>query len=317
MTRRCLALAWSVLSVGVAPLPLPENAAPAPAPASAIAHEPLAHAQPSAQPHIFSGRSELQAYFDTVHSGPGVWKYRHYFDVYARHFDRFRGRNITFVEVGIYSGGSLRMWRKFFGPQARIIGIDLSPSTRVYEKNPVYGSPDRILVGDQGSGAFWEAALAEIGDVDVLLDDGGHASHMQNVTLNAVFPKMKPGGVYMVEDLALSNRAFWEGVTRRFITGDGGMHNFEKVKECTKNPLFALKRHPRVGCVQPAVNADQLMTAALTFHPQMVVLEKYATPSGRIHHNGLRPDMHGDSWQPPLKMTKDKVTGRVNPTFGG
>src|SRR4051812_8731031 len=53
----------------------------------------------------------LRASFDAVTSGPGVWKWLHYFDIYHRHLERFVGKPVTIVEIGVYSGGSLSMWR--------------------------------------------------------------------------------------------------------------------------------------------------------------------------------------------------------------
>lgn len=54
-------------------------------------------------------------------------KYKNYFNVYENIFKNFKNKKVTFVEVGVFSGGSLFMWRKFFGKKARIIGIDLNP----------------------------------------------------------------------------------------------------------------------------------------------------------------------------------------------
>ena len=96
----------------------------------------------------------------------------------------------------------------FFGPRARIIGVDISPKTLVYEKNPEFGSPDRILIGDQSSAAFWAKALAQVGQVDAVLDDGGHQSYMQMATLEAVWPHLRKGGVFMTEDLGNINQAY-------------------------------------------------------------------------------------------------------------
>src|SRR5215475_7150062 len=58
----------------------------------------------------------LRSYFEAHHQGKGVWKWLHYFDVYNRHFSKFVGREINVVEVGVFSGGSLEMWREYFGP---------------------------------------------------------------------------------------------------------------------------------------------------------------------------------------------------------
>ena len=80
----------------------------------------------------------------------------HYFPIYERHLARFRNTDVHVVEIGIYSGGSLQMWRKYFGPRANIVGVDIANATKVYEGHPKYGRPDRIVLGDQSSPKFWE-----------------------------------------------------------------------------------------------------------------------------------------------------------------
>jgi hypothetical protein len=58
------------------------------------------------------GRKEqnrLTEFFDNRKSGQGIWKWRHYFDVYDRHFSKFRGQEVNIVEIGVFSGGSLEM----------------------------------------------------------------------------------------------------------------------------------------------------------------------------------------------------------------
>src|SRR5690349_20921641 len=69
--------------------------------------------KPDARPARTDEPSEtnpLREYFDRVSTGPGVWKWLHYFDIYHRHLSKFRGRPVSIVEIGVYSGGSLSMW---------------------------------------------------------------------------------------------------------------------------------------------------------------------------------------------------------------
>ena len=96
-------------------------------------------------------------------------KHSSYFRVYDTLFGPYRGKAITFVEVGILGGGSLFMWRSFFGPQARIIGVDLNPNARKWEKDGF-----EIFIGSQSDTAFWQDFARKVGPVDILLDDGGH-----------------------------------------------------------------------------------------------------------------------------------------------
>lgn len=122
-------------------------------------------------------------------------KHSTYFDVYDRLFSPYIGKKITFVEIGILNGGSLFMWRDFFGPQARIIGIDLNPEAKRWEKDGF-----EIYIGSQSDPEFWRETLREIGDIDVLLDDGGHTFEQQIVTVESALPAIKDGGLLVVED---------------------------------------------------------------------------------------------------------------------
>ena len=61
-------------------------------------------------------------------------KYRNYFPIYEKLFSKFVNKKITFVEIGVFSGGSLFMWRKYFGKDVRIIGIDLNSDAKRFEK---------------------------------------------------------------------------------------------------------------------------------------------------------------------------------------
>ena len=88
--------------------------------------------------------------------------------MYEERFGRFRNCDgCVLVEVGIYSGGSLRMWRWWLGKRVIIIGVDLSNRTLVYHNNPLYGSP-RIFVGDQGSADLWATVHAAVPSYDVI-----------------------------------------------------------------------------------------------------------------------------------------------------
>ena len=126
-------------------------------------------------------------------------KVNSYFPVYAEIFSHLRGEKCTFIETGIYDGGSLFMWKNWLGKEARVIGIDLNPDAKKWEK---YGF--EIYIGDQGSPEFWKKTLAEIGAFDVLLDDGGHQSFQQIVTLYEGLMAAKSDCLIVVEDTCTS-----------------------------------------------------------------------------------------------------------------
>jgi hypothetical protein len=122
-------------------------------------------------------------------------KCKNYFEVYDQLFSKYRGQEVTFIEIGILQGGSLFMWRDFLGPRARIIGIDLNPDAKRWEE---YGF--EIFIGDQSKEKFWREFVEQVPNFDVLLDDGGHTNLQQLVTLAEMAKAVNPGGVIVVED---------------------------------------------------------------------------------------------------------------------
>jgi hypothetical protein len=75
----------------------------------------------------------LEAYF-RANPGHRINKWRHYFDIYHRHFEGYRNEAIAMVEFGVAHGGSLQMWKDHFDPRSRIYGVD---SVVVFEKGGV------------------------------------------------------------------------------------------------------------------------------------------------------------------------------------
>ena len=126
-------------------------------------------------------------------------KYDNYFKVYEDLLKIYVGNQITIIEVGIFNGGSLFMWRQFFGPQARIIGVDLNPGAKKWEEHGF-----EIYIGDQSNELFWKQLYSEIGKVDVLIDDGGHTNRQQIITVDCSIENIKDGGLIIVEDVHAS-----------------------------------------------------------------------------------------------------------------
>ena len=155
----------------------------------------------------------IESYFDGHKEGPGLWKWRHYFDVYHRHFSRFVGRDITVVEIGVFCGGSLGMWKYYFGPRCKIFGIDVMENCRTFE-----GGQVKILIGDQSDQAFLDRVKSIAPVVDIIIDDGSHWYEHQIASFEGLFPHLAPGGVYLCEDIYMSHNPFQDyinGVTHR------------------------------------------------------------------------------------------------------
>ena len=139
-------------------------------------------------------------------------KHTTYFDSYDYFFDSYRGKEITFVEIGILDGGSLFMWRDYFGPGARIIGVDLNPEAKKWEKDGF-----EIYIGSQSDRSFWKEFINDVGVIDIVLDDGGHTYNQQIITTESLLPHLNDGGILLVEDTHTSYMKGFGDINFSFI----------------------------------------------------------------------------------------------------
>ena len=139
-------------------------------------------------------------------------KHSTYFDSYDHFFSKYRNQKITFVEIGVLGGGSLFMWRNYFGPEARIIGIDLNPNAKKWEEHGF-----EIYLGNQSDVKFWDVFTKEVGLIDVVLDDGGHTYEQQIITTECLLSSMNDGGIILVEDTHTSYMSSFGPKSKSFI----------------------------------------------------------------------------------------------------
>jgi hypothetical protein len=187
--------------------------------------------------------NDLEKHF-TENTGRLIHKWQHYFEIYDRHFSRFRGTDVHLVELGVSQGGSLRMWKEYFGPKARIFGVDINPYCQQLEEEQV-----KIFIGDQGDRQFLRTLAAKIPRIDILIDDGGHTMKQQINTYEELFPHVDERGVYLCEDLHTSYGPEWGGgykkpgtfieYSKSFIDHINAWHSLQprrlKVSEMTRS----------------------------------------------------------------------------------
>lgn len=131
-----------------------------------------------------------------------VTKYMHYFEIYDKYFQKYRNKECTIVEIGVFRGGSLQMWKDYFGSKAQIIGIDVVESTLQYAEEQI-----SIKIGSQSDREFWKKFKEEYPKVDILIDDGGHTMEQQIVTFEEMFDHIAEDGIFLSEDLHTS---YWK-----------------------------------------------------------------------------------------------------------
>ena len=123
------------------------------------------------------------------HQGNLLHKWDHYFEIYDAHFKDYIGKEVVIMEIGVSQGGSIDLWKKFFGDKLRYYGLDINPKCKQFESENV-----TIFIGSQEDKAFLAKVKNEIPDLDILIDDGGHTMKQQIVTFESLFPKIKLNG---------------------------------------------------------------------------------------------------------------------------
>ena len=192
-----------------------------------------------------------------ANQGKVIHKWEHYFAIYERHFGPWRGRSLTFLEIGVARGGSLSMWRRYFGPLAKIVGIDIDPRCRAHE-----GDGIAVRIGDQSDAGFFASVVEEFGAPDIVLDDGSHRMADLRASFDCLYPLMPKNGVYMVEDL---HTAYWA----KF---GGGLGHPDSFIEFAKAKIDALNADHAKGAIAP--DAFTRDTLGISFYDSLVVFEK-------------------------------------------
>lgn len=129
------------------------------------------------------------------HTGRFTTKTRASLSVYEHHLRRFVGKPIRLVEFGVNKGGSLELWRKYLGPQAEIVGVDLDARSA----SCVDAADPRmhVLIGNQTD----RELLGYIPPMHVVIDDCSHHPKDQRITFRVLWPRLVLGGMYAIEDL--------------------------------------------------------------------------------------------------------------------
>src|SRR6185312_15910237 len=153
--------------------------------------------------------NDLEKYFNN-NTGRILDKWMHYFEVYDRHFSKYRGKEVTILEIGTWQGGSMQMWKQYFGDKAKIYGMDINPDCKQVEEENI-----KIFIGSQSDRAFLRKIKEEIPPIDILIDDGGHTMLQQIVTFEELFDHIKADGVYLCEDMHTAYWTRWGGGHKR------------------------------------------------------------------------------------------------------
>jgi hypothetical protein len=201
---------------------------------------------------------KLHKYF-LNNSGKNLHKWIHYFDIYEKHFNYYANKPIVMFEIGVFEGGSLDMWKDYFGPDSIIVGIDINPDC---VKN---NDPDRgvfVEIGNQSDVNFLQSVIDKYGRPDIVLDDGSHIMHDLINTFNYLYYQTKENGVYLVEDL---HTCYWTDF-------GGGLRNPNSFMEFTKNKIDELNANYTRGELEISDFTKQ--TQSISIYDSIVAFER-------------------------------------------
>ncbi len=211
---------------------------------------------------------DLTDYFEN-NEGRLIDKWPHYFEIYERHFQRFRNRRVNILEIGVFHGGSLQMWKHYFGETAKIYGVDKNPRCKELEEDRV-----KIFIGDQNDRQFLRSLITELPKIDILIDDGGHMMNQQITTLTELYPHISEDGVYLCEDLHTS---YWKEY-------GGGYKNRFSFVEFSKDLIDGLNAWHSKDNESFRVSDFTRSTYSMHYYDSVLVIEKRKLdePSSRI-----------------------------------
>lgn len=174
---------------------------------------------------LYRGRS-ADIFF--ANEGRIIHKWLHYFAVYDQVLAPYVGSKVKMLEIGVWKGGSLGLWRKLLGDEAVLFGIDIDPSCAACD-----GESASVRIGSQDDPQFLRSVVSEMGGIDVILDDGSHVASHQRASFDVLFPLLSEGGSYIIEDM---HTAYWPLL-------EGGLKKQGTAVEFLKDKIDEIHKH--------------------------------------------------------------------------
>ncbi|PZP48618.1 MAG: hypothetical protein DI598_09815 [Pseudopedobacter saltans] len=193
------------------------------------------------------------------HEGRLVHKWDHYFEIYEKYFLKYVGKKLNILEIGISHGGSIELWKKYFGNEVNIYAIDINPQCLKFEEDNV-----KIFIGSQEDKVFLEKIFNELPELDIVIDDGGHTMNQQIISFEHLYSKVREGGVYLVED---THTSYW-------YEFHGGLKNKNSFIEYSKDMIDSLYEWHLPADNSLNVNEITKHINSISFYDSIVVFEK-------------------------------------------
>lgn len=233
-----------------------------------------------------------------AHEGNLIHKWDHYFDIYEKYFSHYRDQPVNMLEIGISHGGSLQLWKKYFGSRAHIYAIDINPDCKkLQEENTT------IFIGSQSDRSFLHNVMAQLPDIDIILDDGGHTMEQQIVSFETLYLKVKEGGLYVVED---THTSYWSEF-------HGGLRKPGTFIEYSKNlidKMYENHLHEGNSLIYDDISKN---INSVAFYDSIVVFEKQLRKKPFHKQVGNKTIV---PYEPTTELRKDTFWDSVQAFFG-
>lgn len=222
---------------------------------------------------IFYGRNlnKLASIYKTDKYGS-----HYYTQHYQKHLSKYKYKRVKLLEIGVGGykkpqggGQSLRMWKRYF-PFGRIYSID------IYDKSFLNERRVKILLGSQVDREFMTNLVKDINGLDVVIDDGSHHNEHVSKTFEIVFPLLKDGGIYAVEDTQTSYWPDFGGDKDNLNNPNTTMNYFKRLADGINYKEFAK------GNGYKPTYYDQNVTSIHFYHNLIIVYK------GKNDERGIR-----------------------------
>jgi SAM-dependent methyltransferase len=214
------------------------------------------------------------------HNGKLTDKWEQYLAIYAGELDRFvaRATPLRLLEIGVQNGGSLEIWSKYLPPGSTIIGIDIDPAVGKL----TFSGNIRAFVADINDMDKVERLIGAE-PFDVIVDDGSHTSSDIIATFRRLFPKLAPGGKYIVEDLHAS---YWKSHEGGLRLRSSSIEYFKDIVDALNSDYFESN-----DCLSAEAKIEipdlGRQIARITFYDSVVVIEKLIAEKHRPYRHLL------------------------------
>lgn len=207
-------------------------------------------------------------------------KWSAYFPVYERVLGPLRDKPLSMLEIGVQNGGSLEVWSEFFPEATVIVGCDVDERCRQlrYDDERI-----RLVIGDVTSDGTREQILAHSPAFDVVIDDGSHISNDMLHSFLTFFPRIKPGGLFIVED---THTLYWSSFGGGILTRTSAQEFFKLLADLVNLEHWGSELHPETlfgTFFQPLQFPPFLKEGwveGVEFSNSMIVVRKAPGPNG-------------------------------------